>query len=343
MANKFIKCKTTTRNKRVAANSSCCPTQRSAADIFKGGQHRQLMKRAVEAQVVEQAIALQGTGGPPAFYYKRLKAGRRCSCLHSTGVPQGTCLACFGQEVVGGYEKYGTSAHTLDATFPNVVSVNCMIDWENGGAPARWKLVDGAGHGYIEFDVTLRTNLGSLDTLLVRKDTRQGGTLTYEIQAPGETAWTQLTSDTLTARLGNLSVKIRVHLVGSAYFKMLYLRYWQLNPPTDNQLNPMSTEGVGCSTALSAALNTDVPNLSRSHGLGPKGVFNQNGSLSMVLDGTLKDVSNDDFFVFLAGTLKESRWGVLGATAHEPLGVVVNWSVDIYQFQDHSIEQQFPL
>ncbi len=352
MSNKYRSCMTTTRISTTA--TKCCDTRTpSRNDIFRNGQTKREMKRALAAMIEEQKVAMDAAGGPKALYYQRRKVGRQCSCLMGTGSPNGSCLVCFGQEIVGGYDKYGTHTEVLDPTYPNVTSVGAALDFggHTGGASAaeitsgtpNWRLRGGAPQGSVTFKVPIKTNLGSVDVLIAASDLSEGGEVEYFIRGEGETLWSDLTKANMEAKLSLGYVEIRVELSSFASFSHIFLRYWHLNAPTADQLMDQSVDGIGCGTAGSAVLSTDIPQVQRSHSLGSRGVFNSNGSIQMSLDGTLQSVVNDDWFAFISGVYSNTRWGVTSATAFDPVGTIVNWTVDLYPLQDHNIKYQFPL
>lgn len=98
------------------------------------------------------------------YYYQKKNSGRRCSCFLSQASPQSQCPICFGQGVVGGYEKYGTKTEIIDFTAPDLVMVNVEPNLNEATTPVYLRLKDGYDAGYIEATIPIMANICEMDT-----------------------------------------------------------------------------------------------------------------------------------------------------------------------------------
>ena len=98
------------------------------------------------------------------YYYQRKKTGRRCSCYKIETSPDNQCPICLGTGVVVGFEKHGTITEVLDFTSPNLVMVNVEPNFDMDTRPIYFRLAEGADFGFVEAELPIRANIGTMDT-----------------------------------------------------------------------------------------------------------------------------------------------------------------------------------
>lgn len=101
------------------------------------------------------------------YYFKKKTMGRRCSCYQEETSPEATCPVCYGTGIVGGYDKFGTDLRVVDATSTNLFLNNMELTFEENPRPLFFKLSDGAGEGYMEFDLEIGKNAMKMEHMLV--------------------------------------------------------------------------------------------------------------------------------------------------------------------------------
>jgi hypothetical protein len=149
------------------------------------------------------------------WFYSRKTVGRRCSCWGVEDSPDAYCGVCLGKACVGAFDKFGCHTHVLDVTYPNAVAINVAPDFDAQSRPVRWSLLHKyqATKGHVEFDVPLQRRGLFVDTYQAVYNARLGeSSVSLFIKALSDGDFVPLDKDSLTARLNNSSVRIRVVL-----------------------------------------------------------------------------------------------------------------------------------
>ena len=143
------------------------------------------------------------------LYYRRKRNGRRCSCYETETSPDNQCPVCIGTGIVGGYEKNGTIAETLDYTTPNLVMVNVEPNFDEDTRPVYLRLKDGSQRGYAEGVLPLKNNVGKIENFLLYQPIFNRGTKVIATDPNGYSKEIKERSD-LEPFLNFGSVKIKI-------------------------------------------------------------------------------------------------------------------------------------
>lgn len=248
-------------------------------------------------------------------FYQKKQVGRRCSCFTVDTSPSGDCQICFGNGIVGGYDKFGTISETFDVTYPNIVSVNVRPDFESQSRPTVFILDPQALNGYIEFTLDVKTNLangqnvsgcklpeGAVDLIQVVGSSRKNNTTQAFIRSTGEGAFVPLTERTLGERLSEQRLVIRI----------------EMSRTSQNQLEPvLSHVYIRYKLCPDLRVGMDIPRQQESITLGEFGIFDSFTTINAWLATDLKKIGTEDFFRRMEdGTL----WKVIESQPNKPLG-----------------------
>ena len=110
------------------------------------------------------------------LYYRRKRNGRRCACYETETSPDNQCPICIGTGIVGGYEKNGTIAESLDYTTPNLVMVNVEPNFDEDTRPVYLRLKEGTQKGYVEGIMPIKHNIGKIENFLLYQPIYNRGT-----------------------------------------------------------------------------------------------------------------------------------------------------------------------
>lgn len=258
-------------------------------------------------------------------YYRRRTVGRVCSCcLAGEVAPDATCMVCYATGVVGGYDKYGTTSHTLDYTTPGLRLVNVLPIM--GRRPIMFRLADEAKTGWIEADFDLRTNTGFVDAYKVTRSLRPGeNDVVAEIRTTSGGPWLELTPESLTGFLVDPRVTIRVTMTRrntdcrSPVFSHLYFRYGLLEK-ADTWLKgdiPQNTEGVN---------------------LQEFGFEEQFSAITVVFGDTVQNFTIDDFLYYAE---KDRYWKITEVAPNYALGRTLETKLTCRWLQGFEIQRSF--
>lgn len=142
------------------------------------------------------------------YYYQKKSSGRRCSCFGSQSSPDAQCPICYGQGIVGGYEKYGTQTEIIDYTSPDLIMVNVEPNLDEDTSPVFLRLKDGYDHGYIEVNLPVRANIGKVDTYFLSQPLFNRGVKIFVMDGPLATP-IQVATD-IEPFLSDPSIRIRL-------------------------------------------------------------------------------------------------------------------------------------
>ena len=217
---------------------------------------------------------------------------------------------CYGQGIVGGYNKHGTELFTIDVTHPNIRTVNVVPNYEFKEKPTPLALIEGTTFGFAEFTVPLGTNIGKHDAFLSITKTPANSSIDAFIKSPADQDFVAFTKAAFDQRLTNPSIDIRIEfrrpsgLTESPRFFCLHGRYQRI---TD------------------LVLIANVPKTQRSQYLGDHGLTDNWESQHFYLDNTLKGVTTEDFVSTLDG---QTRWKIFNVTPFDPEDQLLSWDVD---------------
>jgi hypothetical protein len=170
----------------------------------------------------------------PFFYYRRKRTGRRCSCFSTETSPDGYCQICFGSGFVGGWDMHGCRTELLESTLGNLRLVNVSVNYHV--RPALIELNPGARNGFIEGEINLIRNVGTLQTFqLIFGNKRAGTTVSAQIKTPSDLVWVPFTKENIEARLSATTLAFQILFsrtntsIPSPRFSHMMIRY-QLIP-----------------------------------------------------------------------------------------------------------------
>lgn len=242
-------------------------------------------------------------------YFQRIKTGRRCSCFEVETEPAGICPVCFGQGIVGGFNKRGTKTEVFDVTYPNTACANTSPDYNQPTRPVYWSLVKSAVFGTLDFEMELKKNLGIVDLLEIKDYTPEGTSVAYYVRSPSETDFTVLTEEALRVRLGQRKLYFRVEMrrasPKAALPKLIAIRF-------------------AYRLILHTELRVDIPRVRESLTLEDLGIYQSFTDQTFWLDNTLKNVSNEDW---MYNTLDGTRWKIKEASDNKPSGILTSWDL----------------
>jgi len=236
----------------------------------------------------------------PFHYFQRRRQGRRCSCYVVSTSPDGNCQVCFGNGIVGGYDKYGTVSEWFDTTYPRVRTVNVVQNFQDGSRPVMFTLHDSATEGYVEFDWQIRPSVRSID--LYQVVTRDTPGVSFESFVSDHTgAMVPLTTANLNCALNRHQAVIRV-----------VMRRESLD--TDRPI--LSHVMVRYRLCPDLIVQMDVPRVTESIALSEYGVFDSFTTLSGWMTDKVKAPSTEDFFRRLTDN---TFWKAIESQPNKPL------------------------
>lgn len=265
--------------------------------------------------------------GEPIYFYRRLQHGRRCSCFDGFNTPSADCPICFKTGVVGGFLKYGTHQHIMDASAQGVNMVNVHPSLELKLRPLNFVLDEGAIKGYIQFDFDiLQVNHRIVDTInFLYSGTNKNATIKTYVKRPAEAAYVSCTKQSVEERLDSevLSFKIEMSRqhpdVPSPKISHFWLRYLILE---------------------SCELPLDIAPSTTSITLDDLGQIKNAQPVQVFFDQRLGYVESEDFIYRLE---ENSLWKPLDTTKKKSVGVRTSTDVTLRIVQDFEPYARFPL
>lgn len=135
---------------------------------------------------------------------------------------------------MGGWDMHGCRTELIESTLGNLRLVNVNVNFHL--RPALIELNPGARNGFIQGEINLIRNIGTLQTFqLIVGNKRAGTSVVAQIKAPSDLVWVPMTTDNLQARLSENTIAFQVLFsrnntsIPSPRFSHILLRY-QLIP-----------------------------------------------------------------------------------------------------------------
>ncbi len=279
----------------------------------------QLIPRIIKRN--RQALLLD----PHAFhYFQRRRQGRRCSCFTVETSPDGHCQVCFGNGVVGGYDKFGTAADWFDVTYPRTRTVNVVQNFQDASRPIMFTLLEGAVEGYVEFDWQIRPNIRVTDLFQVVSRDTPGTTFDALISDP-DGALVPMTDATLNAALTRHSATIRI---------VMRRESTAIDRPI------LSHVMIRYRLCHDVIVQMDVPRVTESVALSEYGVFDSFTTMSGWIADQVKVVSTDDFFRRITDN---TYWKSIESQPNMPLQQSTSTDVTLRLIQKFENYFRFPV
>lgn len=245
----------------------------------------------------------------PYEYFLKIRSGRRCSCFTVESDPQGFCSVCYGTGIVGGWQKFGTRLTVLDVTSPQVRCVNVVPDFSRPTRPIMWSLLPSAVFGYLETEISLGQNIGVLDVFHPVCRIPENTSIKIFIRGPVDPDWVEVNQTTLTARLNERSLGLRVEFKRSG---------------PDQGLPLLASLRFSVLTTPETTLRADIPRFTETMALEEFGIFESFSSQTFVLDTSLKNCTTEDFLYGVSDGLK---WKVIEVKDNRPLQINTSWDL----------------
>lgn len=242
-------------------------------------------------------------------FFQRIKTGRRCSCFEIETEPSGVCKVCFGQGIVGGFNKRGTKTEVFDVTYPNTACANVAPDYSNPSRPIYWSLTKSATFGTVDFEMDIKQNLGQLDLFNIQDYTPEGTSIAYYVRSPSETDFSVLTEESLRVRLGQ---------------RRLFFRIEMKRASPRSSLPKLICMRIAYRLVTHTALRVNIPRVQESLTLEELGIYQSFSDQTFWLDNTLKNVSNEDW---MYNTLDGTRWKIKVVSDNKPHGILTSWDL----------------
>lgn len=253
------------------------------------------------------------------FYFKKV-IGRECSCTVENNVAEGKCPICFKTGWVGGFDKFGTVTEILDVTRP-LASTNLVCDYTQ--RPVTLTLRKDEVWGAAYFDIEMHENTGALDLLQIIDWRTEGANIQYYV-ANG-TGWDILTEDTLTGKLKQLKIRIKIEFsrlsktVSAPKLTCVRIRY---------------------NVREKLTLISDWPHPKNSRALSEYGIYNQWTTSEINMDNTIPIITPEDWCY---RTDRNERWKIIESDRTDPLQLDIGWNLTARLIHDFEIYSQYPL
>lgn len=248
-------------------------------------------------------------------YYSKIRVGRRCSCWNILkDTPSSHCKACFGEGIVGGFEKMGYKSEVLDVTFANSSSINVVPYFQDQTSPTCLGLAPNALYGILTFPIWLQSFAKSVEQLrLVASQTgidayiQQGGTV-YDLDLKNlELVSMSYRKFNVVVEFSRQSLKAEIPKLSLAY-----LRFQVIDKTT---------------------FTGDVPKHDQSKVISDLGVVEQYASRNLWMDAlSVKDVSPDDFITELE---TGKRWKITSVNPNYQSHRLMSWDCNTRYIQDY--------
>jgi hypothetical protein len=263
------------------------------------------------------------------YYYKKKATGRVCTCCSGDqSSPDAKCIICYGVGFVGGYDKYGTRAETLDASCDDYVSINTKLRAEK--LPAAFILEDGAKLGIIQFSINIHANSGTVDAFSIISK----GQVKAQVKRSDSTTWVDATTDNMILMLlpGKIDVKITMvrdhESQTSPIFLKMYLRYHVL--PKDE-----------------CVIRGDLPTNTETVTLQEYGMDEQLGTVQIVLGSAgkkkmlkLTTFTIDDFVYYIE---RGRLWKFTEVKPNFAMGFYTSFDITARYVQSYESYRRFPV
>lgn len=291
-----------------------------------GERVNQFLINEYDDQMIERAKnALLVNPFMMEFYSKKM-TGRRCSCFGIDDTPDGLCVSCFGQGIVGGYDKYTCHTDMIELSTNNLELVNVLPDFKSRRVPVPLQLIKTATMGYIEATIKLEPNVGLLDLWKVHAFEPAGTSVQVFVRTTGDSSWIPANNESVNARLNCGVLKVRVvmsranpNITAYPYLKAIRLRY-------------QTMEG-----SKQVRVNSPVPEVSQQ--LQDMGIWETFQSLQLFTDDTLSVIHNDDLF---RNSRNNTAWKVISVKENNVSGRTLNWLVNSRLLQPFDSQHTFP-
>jgi len=266
------------------------------------------------------------------WYYKRRTVGRKCTCaLAENSTPNNDCTICWGTGIVGGYDKYGTRAETLDTTFPGLSMIN--VKTKAAPLPSAFVLEDGATKGVLRATVALRKNIGIVDRFDMASSL--SSRVSILVKPTSGFTWLPATKANIQPMLSTTSLDFEITLTRdrpsdpSPIFRSLYLRY---------NLKPASEIRVP----------GDLPPNTESVSLQEFGYDEQFGSVQISIGpgvgesrtNSLTTFTVDDFFYYIE---RGRHWKITEVKPNYALGIFTSFDITGRWVQNYEAYKRFPV
>lgn len=236
------------------------------------------------------------------YFYQKLLSGRRCTCWGKDANPHVHCANCFGQGIVGGYNKFGTSQVVVDTSLPEVRVVGLVRETELEG-PEVWVLEDEALTGYLEARIHFQGNWGPLDHLSTLHYTPDGSVVRWTIRALGQSQYVPLNRQNLEelfTRPQLLEVRMECERPGlEAHSPVIVNAHLRIKRTPETEI----------------IVKANRPKITHAYALAELGVLDEYTTAVHWLDHTISQVTSNDWFY---NTDEEIRWRVVDVSDLAP-------------------------
>lgn len=253
----------------------------------------------------------------PIYFYQRKKLGQRCSCFVSETSPDGTCKICHGTGRTGGYTKFGTRDHSLDAA-SNWQASGVRIDYTK--RPNVMVLEEGCVFGEVFTTWNLGSNYKLTDLVRILKH----GDVRVDIKKPTDSTWLELNDVNLNGLLNTNIIDVRITLQ-------------RQNPDSVSPL--FMVADVRYNVIKDLLISTDWPIRSQSITLAEYGIYDSWQTVTIYFDDTINNIDVEDWLI---NTRDGSRWKVTEVRQNRPLGVLTSTEITARQVQSYEAYSSIP-
>lgn len=263
--------------------------------------------------------------GTPLYYFQPV-TGRRCSCYEIEEAPTSACYVCYGTGHVGGYRKYGTVQRVLDVTYNDSTAVNIQPHYGVSSRPTRFYLISTALRGYVQFSVELPTNSGVLDVVERFDRIPDGCTIQYLLADSPAGPWCAMDDTELTDRLG----------------RRFWLRVELSRQSLETELPSFGAVRIRAGRkGMAPTVFGDLANNTASSDYGSAGqehiILGQEIWIPAM---KLRNIRSGDIFV---DRQTGYRWYVHTVTPKAPLGIVLEWELQVRYIKPKEPFSHMPL
>jgi len=243
------------------------------------------------------------------LFFQRKLTGRRCSCFIVESSPDAGCQICFGTGIVGGFTKFGTTDFTIDVTHPSLRAVNVRPLYELQARPVLMGLDDGALDGFIEVNVDIHQNLGSVDfwSLVLRTTSiTEFNSIEAFVKVRDEDSFVPVTYGSLNDRIAQQALMFR----------------FEFSRRTLSDANPIFSQFfLRAKLIEDLVVLVNIPRDRESITLAEFGIYDSWQTISAYFDNTMPRIGVEDF---LFRCRDHELWKVVDASPNRPLNILTS-------------------
>jgi len=273
------------------------------------GHAAQITKELLLPQIVERNHSANAVIPVPFFFFQRLPHGRRCSCWGVNDSPIGDCTVCFGQGIVGGFEKMGCATTVMDVTHPKVRTLNLLPDFAAQSSPPRFKLINTAVYGILETEIAIPQPNEGLDLLWVRMFEASGNSVELYCKTPSESSYVSFSRDAIIARITSPLLHIKAILR-------------RVNPEVALPILEQIRLRVRLIPEDQLAIMVDIPREEESYTLEDYGLIDSFTTINFWTDNRIKRLTTEDFFQSMKS---RRRFKPISIIPNDPAGIILGW------------------